>query len=196
MVAVAALVALRQEEVVVPDERVLVAPRLPVGERVARGPEPERAHARVEQILQQNVLGVLRSNGTSAQHGEASLHEEDERAAVQDPVHVDVGAAPEDGGLDGSQSISRQRFVVVETHALYGVNLIVRQDHGGFDSLEIAASGFTVALRWGQPAALRGARRWVLPTAGVEERGRAWGLRQLTVCRARCHFDTASSTAC
>mmetsp|Transcript_15676 Transcript_15676/g.51018 ORF Transcript_15676/g.51018 Transcript_15676/m.51018 type:complete len:279 (-) Transcript_15676:92-928(-) len=90
--AAVALVAVGEEEVLVPADEPVAAGRVgPVRERVARRPEPRRADARVHEVLEQDVLRILRADGPGAQHGEARLHQEDEDAAVEEPVNVGAG---------------------------------------------------------------------------------------------------------
>ena len=60
------------------------------GETVAKEKPGERADARVEHVFNQNVLRVLRTHRTSAEHGETGLHEEDQVRARQQKVGVVV----------------------------------------------------------------------------------------------------------
>jgi hypothetical protein len=63
-----------EEEEAVAAERVsaaVVAVRKPVAET----PKTQRAHAGVEQVLEHDVLRVLRTHAASAEHGEAGLGE-------------------------------------------------------------------------------------------------------------------------
>ena len=55
---------------------------------VANRPPDEGTDARVEQVLHQDVLGVLGTDSARLEEREAALHEEDEEAAHHQPQDV------------------------------------------------------------------------------------------------------------
>ena len=78
-------------EVTGTDERVfLLSGRRPERETVAKQEPRDGADARVEHVFNQNVLRVLASHGSGAQHREAGLHEEHQEGVRQHKVDIDV----------------------------------------------------------------------------------------------------------
>mmetsp|Transcript_18649 Transcript_18649/g.29851 ORF Transcript_18649/g.29851 Transcript_18649/m.29851 type:complete len:346 (-) Transcript_18649:25-1062(-) len=67
-----------------------VAAHVAESDRVSDGPPDQASEASVEDVLQENVLRVLCTDGTSLQEREASLHEEHEVGAEQKPEDVEV----------------------------------------------------------------------------------------------------------
>ena len=58
----------------------------------ANRPPDEGTDARVEQVLHQDVLGVLGTDSARLEEREAALHEEDEEAADHEPEDVSLDA--------------------------------------------------------------------------------------------------------
>mmetsp|Transcript_15216 Transcript_15216/g.20770 ORF Transcript_15216/g.20770 Transcript_15216/m.20770 type:complete len:234 (-) Transcript_15216:124-825(-) len=85
------IVHVHQEEVAGPDEGGRTAVLVPAeGEGVADGVEAQRGPAGVEEVFEHRVLNVLNADGAGAQHGEACLHEEDQRGGENQVELVDA----------------------------------------------------------------------------------------------------------
>lgn len=67
-----------------------------VGESPSEKEVSEGADASVKNILQEHVLGVLGTDGTSGKHGETGLHEEDQVAGDQNEEDIEGGIGPLD----------------------------------------------------------------------------------------------------
>ena len=79
-----------QEEVGISDEGGLTTRlRSAVGECVADRVESEGGATGVQQIFEHGILDVLLLDGTGTKHGEAGLHEEDERRRIHEEERVD-----------------------------------------------------------------------------------------------------------
>ena len=59
-----------------------------VGEGISDGPESDGSSAGVEEILEHDILDILLTDGTGTEHGEASLHEENESSLFNWNVFV------------------------------------------------------------------------------------------------------------
>eukprot|EP00968_Pinguiococcus_pyrenoidosus_P028932 scaffold8200_cov277-Pinguiococcus_pyrenoidosus.AAC.3 len=86
----------RGEEAVVGQRRAVLtaelgAVRVREGDAVAEHIPRDGGHAGVAHVLQEDVLGVPLRHGAHLEHGEAGLHEEDQRSAEDQPEGVTVG---------------------------------------------------------------------------------------------------------
>lgn len=70
------VVAVRHEEIRSADELIGQGTVLTVGERVAPGPPDKGSNARIQYVLEQNILRVLGSDATSLQKRKPALHKE------------------------------------------------------------------------------------------------------------------------
>mmetsp|Transcript_34030 Transcript_34030/g.101676 ORF Transcript_34030/g.101676 Transcript_34030/m.101676 type:complete len:219 (+) Transcript_34030:1314-1970(+) len=79
-----------QEEVSISDEILVGRGRPAVREGVPDRPESEGAAARVEEVLEHDVLHVLLTDRAGAQHGKTRLHEEDEGRRKDEEEHIEA----------------------------------------------------------------------------------------------------------
>ena len=71
------VVEIYNREIAVADEATIVCAER---KAIPQEPEADGAERRVEQVLEQDISGVLRLNDADLEHGEATLHVEDQRA--------------------------------------------------------------------------------------------------------------------
>jgi hypothetical protein len=76
------------------DERIGVAIDI-VSEAVSQQEPGEGTNAGVEEVLEQNVLDVLGADASSAQRGEAGLHQEDQRTCERRKGSLNMRFTPQ-----------------------------------------------------------------------------------------------------
>ena len=81
------------EEVAVSDELVDRGRGVGITKRksISGGPPTEGAQAGIQDVQEDDVFSVFGTHGASAEHGEPSLHEEDQVATLQHPLVIGIG---------------------------------------------------------------------------------------------------------
>mmetsp|Transcript_27870 Transcript_27870/g.50847 ORF Transcript_27870/g.50847 Transcript_27870/m.50847 type:complete len:482 (-) Transcript_27870:29-1474(-) len=99
----------REEEVGITDEALLGPIRPAVREGVSDRPKSECASARVEDVLEHDVLDVLLTDGSGTKHGESGLHEENHGGGEEEVEDIEsavrlvgVGEGRTDESLGGA----------------------------------------------------------------------------------------------
>mmetsp|Transcript_18891 Transcript_18891/g.52509 ORF Transcript_18891/g.52509 Transcript_18891/m.52509 type:complete len:523 (+) Transcript_18891:49-1617(+) len=87
---ITARVEIADEEVLGSNEVLVSAAVVVVSEGVADGVESESSTAGVQQVLQHDVLDILLADGSSTEHGESGLHQEDEGSCEEKEEGVDT----------------------------------------------------------------------------------------------------------
>mmetsp|Transcript_15228 Transcript_15228/g.26023 ORF Transcript_15228/g.26023 Transcript_15228/m.26023 type:complete len:247 (+) Transcript_15228:1010-1750(+) len=125
---VASIHEVSKEEPGVTNEALLVGRRASIGKSVSNRPKAKGTTTGVENVLEHNVLDILLANASSAEHGEASLHEEDHGGGEEKVEDIETGVGfvrVGEGGADtGFGALS---FVFIRTEC-FGVEI----RHGGY----------------------------------------------------------------
>mmetsp|Transcript_43421 Transcript_43421/g.79428 ORF Transcript_43421/g.79428 Transcript_43421/m.79428 type:complete len:254 (-) Transcript_43421:41-802(-) len=101
-----------EEESLVADEALLIRIGASIGEGVSHRPKTEGASTGIEQVLQHDILDILLTDASSAEHGKTCLHEEDHGSGEEEVEDIEPGVrfigVGEGGAETGFDALGRE----------------------------------------------------------------------------------------